>query len=292
MRIDELPRMKGRPAPQVWITAYDFPTARMVEAAGVDAILVGDSYGNVVLGYETTLSVTLDDMVRAAQAVARGAPNTLRIVDLPFLSYADEARALRSAERAMQEGNAHAVKLEGGEAVADTVRRLTRFGVPVVGHLGYTPQSSLLLGRRVQGRGAAAEERLVHDAEALAQAGASAIVLELVPAEAAARVTETVPVPTIGIGAGLGCDGQVLVLHDVIGLTQGAVPKLARRYADVAGAIRDAVAAYAADVRARRFPAEEHTVHAHTQATAQTRPGQAGSGAAGEEPERGANPPG
>lgn len=284
MRIDELPRMKGRPEPQVWITAYDFPMARMVEAAGVDAILVGDSYGNVVLGYDTTLSVTVDDMVRAAQAVARGAPNTLRIVDLPFLSYADEARALRSAERVMQEGNAHAVKLEGGEAVAETVRRLTRFGVPVVGHLGYTPQSSLLLGRRVQGRGAEAEERLVRDAEALADAGASAIVLELVPAEAAARVTETVPVPTIGIGAGLGCDGQVLVLHDVIGLTQGAVPKLARRYADVSGAIREAVAAYAADVRARRFPGEEHTVHA------QVRTRRSGHGAAGEASVHGSDP--
>ncbi len=261
MRIDELPRAKGRPEPLVWVTAYDYPMARMVEEAGVDTILVGDSYGNVVLGYDTTLPVTLDDMVRAAAAVMRGAPGTLRVVDLPFLSYATLDRALESAERVMREAGAHAVKLEGGEAVAAVVERLTAHGVPVVGHLGYTPQSALLLGRRVQGRSDEAAERLVADAKALEEAGVSAIVLELVPAEVAERVTEATSVPTIGIGAGLSCDGQVLVLHDLIGLTQGSVPKLARRYADVSGAIRDAVAEYARDVRSRTFPTEENTVH-------------------------------
>lgn len=261
MRIDELPRAKGRPEPLVWVTAYDFPMARMVEAAGVDTILVGDSYGNVVLGYDTTLSVTMDDMVRAGQAVMRGAPDTLRVVDLPFLSYATEDRALRGAERLMREAGAHAVKLEGGETVAASVARLTAFGVPVVGHLGYTPQSALLLGRKVQGRGVRAAERLMADARALEDAGVSAIVLELVPAEVAAEVTAAVGVPTIGIGAGPSCDGQVLVLHDLIGLTQGAVPRLAKRYAHVSDQIRDAVGRYADEVRGRTFPAEENTVH-------------------------------
>lgn len=262
MRIHELPRAKGRLEPLVWVTAYDYPMARMVEEAGVDTILVGDSYGNVVLGFDTTLPVTVDDLVRVGQAVMRGAPDTLRVVDLPFLSYATEDRALRSAERLMQEAGAHAVKLEGGRVQAGIVGKLTACGVPVVGHLGYTPQSALLLGRRVQGKGEKAGERLLEDAKALEDAGASAIVLELVPAEVAQHVTQAIGIPTIGIGAGPACDGQVLVLHDLIGLTQGSVPKLAKRYVDVSGAVRDAVAQYAGEVRRRQFPAEEHTVHA------------------------------
>lgn len=261
MTLDELRRSKGADPPQVWVTAYDFPTARLVEEAGVDVILVGDSLGNVVLGHKSTLPVTVNDMVRASAAVSRGAQQTLRVVDLPYLSYTTAAEALRNARRLMVEGGADALKLEGGAHVVAQVQALVRYGIPVVGHLGYTPQAAPLLGRRVQGRGEDAARRLLEDAAVLTEAGVCALVLEMVPAELAARVTQAIAVPTIGIGAGASTDGQVLVLHDLVGLTQGRVPRFARRYADVSAVIRDAVGRYAEEVRSGRFPAAEHAFH-------------------------------
>ncbi len=260
MTLAELRRRKGRTPPLVWVTAYDQPTAHLAQDAGVDTILVGDSVGTVVLGHASTLAVTLDDMVRFGQAVARGAPSTLRVVDLPYLTYANVDRAVASAGRLMVEASAHAVKLEGGAHVAPQVEALTRYGIPVVGHLGYTPQASPLLGRRVQGRGDAGG-RLREDAARLVDAGIVALVLEMVPAELASAVTAALDVPTIGIGAGPGTDGQVLVLHDLLGLTQGHVPRFSKAYADVAGVVRGALAQYAEDVREGRFPAPEHEFH-------------------------------
>lgn len=261
MTLDELRRTKGGDPPQVWVTAYDFPMARLVEEAGVDVILVGDSLGNVVLGHKSTLSVTVDDMVRAGAAVSRGAPHTLRVVDLPYLSYTTAPQALDNARRLMVEGGADALKLEGGAHVAAQVKALVQYGIPVVGHLGYTPQAAPLLGRHVQGRGEDAAGRVLEDAAVLTEAGVCALVLEMVPAELAARVTQAIPVPTVGIGAGAGTDGQVLVLYDLVGLTQGRVPKFARRYADVSAVVRDAVGRYAEEVRSGRFPAQEHVFH-------------------------------
>jgi len=261
MTVTQLKAAKGADRPLVWVTAYDYPFAVQIEAAGVDTILVGDSLGNTALGHAGTQPVTLDDMVRAARAVARGAPRTLRVVDLPFLTYTTPADAVCAARRLVQDGAADAVKLEGGAHVAPQIRALTQFGVAVVAHLGYTPQSASLLGRRVQGRGSEAAQRLVDDANAVVEAGAVAVVLEQVPAELGARVTAAVPVPTIGIGAGSATDGQVLVLTDLLGLTVGRVPKFVRPYAALGEAARDAVARYAADVRAGTFPAPEHAFH-------------------------------
>lgn len=243
----------------VAITAYTTPEARCCDEAGVDVILVGDSLGRVVLGLPDELGVTLEDMVRHTEAVARGVRRALVVADMPFLSYqADAAEAVRHAGRLVRAGAA-AVKLEGGAFWADTVRRVVEAGIPVIGHLGFTPQSVHRFGGpRVQGRGPDAEERLLADARALAGAGVSAIVLELVPAPLAARVTHEVNVPTIGIGAGPDCSGQILVLYDVIGLSP-RVPRLARTYADLRRALQDAVAAYAREVRAGTFPAAEHT---------------------------------
>jgi 3-methyl-2-oxobutanoate hydroxymethyltransferase len=261
MTVREVTRRKGGTPPLVMVTAYDYPTARCVAEAGVDLILVGDSLGNVVLGHPSTLPVTVEDMIRAAQAAGRGAPDVLRVVDLPFLTYATVDRALNTAGRVLRETGAGAVKLEGGERMAPQVEALVQSGVPVMGHIGFTPQSELRLGRRVQARGEAGAARLRRDARALAEAGAFAIVVELVPAEVAAEVTAEVPIPTIGIGAGPHCDGQVLVLHDLIGLDFGPVKRHVRQYADVAGAIRQAVRAYAAEVRDGAFPGPEHAAH-------------------------------
>ncbi len=261
MTLAELRRRKGAKPPLVWVTAYDQPTARLAQDAGVDTILVGDSIGTVVLGYPSTLPVTVEDMVRAGQAVARGAPATMRVVDLPYLSYVSVDGALATAGRLMVEASAHAVKLEGGAHVAPQTEALSRYGIPVVGHLGYTPQASPLLGRRVQGRGEAGAARLREDAARLCDAGIVALVLEMVPSELAGALTAELPVPTIGIGAGAQTDGQVLVLHDLLGLTQGRVPRFSKAYADVAGVIRGAVGAFAQDVREGRFPAPEHEFH-------------------------------
>jgi 3-methyl-2-oxobutanoate hydroxymethyltransferase len=238
------------------LTAYDHPSARLAEMAGVRVLLVGDSLGMVVHGETTTLPVTLEDMVRASRSVVRGAPQSLVITDLPFLSYATEERALHAAGRAMQEAGAQAVKLEGGAPILPIVRRLAELGVPVMGHLGFTPQSQHQIGVRVQASQAATARQLIADALALEAAGAFAVVLELVPAPLAAHVTERLGIPTIGIGAGPGCSGQVQVWHDLLGLYGDKPPRHARRYADVGATITTALAAYVQDVRDGRFPTD------------------------------------
>jgi 3-methyl-2-oxobutanoate hydroxymethyltransferase len=252
---------KERGEPIVMVTAYDALFARLVDESGVDAILVGDSLGNVFAGLETTVPVTLDQMIYHGLAARRGTTRALLVVDLPFLTYqVSTERALLNAGRVMQETRCDAVKLEGGsEEICDTVRALVRAGIPVVGHLGFTPQSVHVLGGfRVQGRTDDAAERLLADALRLQEAGVFSLVLELVPASLAARVTAALAVPTIGIGAGLGCDGQVLVLQDLLGLTDQFTPKFLRRYASLAETTRDAVRRFGDEVRARAYPADEH----------------------------------
>jgi 3-methyl-2-oxobutanoate hydroxymethyltransferase len=239
------------------LTAYDFPTARLVAEAGVDLILVGDSLGMVVLGYDSTLPVTLADMVHHARAARRGAPEAFVIADLPFLSYGTPAQALDSAARLMKEALADSVKLEGGEEVVPIVEALVRAGVPVLGHVGLTPQTaSALGGYKLQGKDEAAAKRILDGAAALEQAGCWGVVLELVPAPLAKLVTERVGIPTIGIGAGPHCDGQVLVFHDLVGMFSGFTPTFVKRYAEAGASIKDAVARYAAEVRDGSFPGE------------------------------------
>ena len=252
--LSDLQRMKteGRRIPM--LTAYDHPSARLADLAGVPLLLVGDSLGMVVHGHETTLPVTLDDMVRHASAVVRGSERALVVADLPFLTYADEAQAVASAGRLMREAGVQAVKLEGGAPVAGAVRRLTELGVPVMGHLGFTPQSQHQLGLRVQAKAAIEARRLIEDALLLEASGAFAVVLELVPAPLAAEVTRRLRVPTIGIGAGAGCDGQVQVWHDLLGLGGDKPPRHAKRYADVGGEIVRALTAYREEVEAGAFP--------------------------------------
>jgi 3-methyl-2-oxobutanoate hydroxymethyltransferase len=244
------------------ITAYDVSGARLVDAAGVDAILVGDSLGMTVLGHPSTLQVTMDDMLRATAAVARGAKRAMIVADMPFMSYQASVKdAMRNAAALMAAGAA-AVKLEGGAAVAGTVRRLVEAGIPVMGHLGLTPQSvNQLGGYRVQGKDTAAALRLLDDARAIDEAGAFAAVLECIPAELAARVTAEVGMCTIGIGAGVGCDGEVQVYHDLLGLGGEFVPRHATRYADLGNAVITAVADYANDVRMGQFPGENQSTH-------------------------------
>jgi 3-methyl-2-oxobutanoate hydroxymethyltransferase len=243
------------------VTAYDFPTARLADEAGAEVLLVGDSLGTVVLGYESTLPVTMADMLHHVKAVTRARPAALVVADMPFLSYqASVEEAVRNAGRFVQEGGADAVKLEGGERVAAAVRRIVEIGIPVMGHLGLTPQSLLAFGGyKVQGRGEAEQERLLGEARLLQECGCFALVLEGIPARLGAVVSRELGIPTIGIGAGAACDGQVLVSHDLLGLTQGRVPKFVRRYADLAGTMRDAFARYVADVKARRFPSDEES---------------------------------
>jgi 3-methyl-2-oxobutanoate hydroxymethyltransferase len=243
----------------VMLTAYDHPSAVIAAAAGIRLILVGDSLGMVVQGHDSTLPVTLDDIVRHASWVVRGAPEALVVADLPFLTYATPADAVASARRLMQEGGAQAVKLEGGVAMAATVRHLTGLGVPVMGHLGFTPQAMHQLGVRVQAKAAAEARQLVADALALQEAGAFAVVLELVPAVLAEAVTRLLSIPTIGIGAGAGCDGQVQVWHDLFGLAGATSPRHAKRYAELGEAMRLAIVAYADDVRAGHFPTAAHS---------------------------------
>lgn len=240
------------------VTAYDYTSARIVDASSVSAILVGDSLGMVVQGHDSTLPVTVDDMVYHTRAVVRGARRPLVVTDLPFGSYALEDDALRAAIRLMAEGGCQSVKLEGGRSVAAIVRRLVDAGIPVVGHLGFTPQSVHAIGMRVQGRSPEAARRLLDDARALQDAGAWAVVLELVPAELAAAVTERLDIPTIGIGAGAGCDGQVQVWHDLLGLYDDFVPRHARRFRTLAAEAAAALDEYADAVRDSSFPAPEN----------------------------------
>ena len=245
----------------VMLTCYDAAFARLLEQADVDVLLVGDSLNQVLAGHETTLSATLDQMIYHAGAVHRGAPRSLVFVDLPFLTYqVSVAEAIRNAGRVLQESGTNGVKLEGGRPMAETVRALVDRGIPVIGHLGLTPQSVHALGGyRVQGRDEATAERLVADARALEEAGACAIVLELLPAALARRISAALTIPTIGIGAGAGCDGQVLVLHDMLGLNEGFNPKFLKRYAELGEAVRGAVRAYAAEVREGTYPGPGHS---------------------------------
>lgn len=253
---------KASGAPIVVVTAYDAPGARLAEEAGVDCVLVGDSLGMTVLGYESTLPVTMDDMVRHTAAVARATSRAMVVADMPFGSYqASDDDAIANAVRLLAEGGAAGVKIEGGVTVAPLVDRLVSSGIPVMGHIGLTPQSVHAFGGyRVQGRDTDAALALVGDALALEEAGAFAIVLELVPAELAAIITEELSIPTIGIGAGGFCDGQVQVFHDLLGLGT-FTPRHARQYVDAGTAMREALGSYADDVRSGAFPSEENLTH-------------------------------
>lgn len=252
-------RWKTERRPISVLTAYDYTTARLLDQGGADCLLVGDTLGMVVQGHATTLPVTLDQMVYHAEMVARAARRAFVVADLPFLSYqASVEQAILSAGRLLKETKCAAVKLEGGRAMAETIRALTEIGIPVMGHVGLTPQSVFTLGGFKVQRDA---EAIVADARAAAEAGAFAIVLECIPAEVAARITAELPVPTIGIGAGADCDGQVLVVSDMLGLFEGFRPKFVRHYAELAETIRQATAAFVADVAARRFPDESESFH-------------------------------
>jgi len=240
------------------LTAYDFPTAKLLDEAGIPVLLVGDSVGNNVLGYENTLPVTMEEMLHHTRAVARGVSNALVVGDMPFLSYqVSVEEGIRNAGRFLKEGGAGAVKIEGAQI--ELVHRLSDLGIPVMAHVGLTPQSVHGLGGyRVQGRGEEAARRVADEAAALEKAGSFAIVLEAMPADLAAELTRTLQIPTIGIGAGPGTDAQVLVLHDLLGLSE-RLPKFARAYADLRGAISEAAGTFAADVAAGRFPDDEHS---------------------------------
>ena len=259
MTVPEFRARKGG-EPLVCLTAYDVLTAAILSEAGVDLILVGDSLGNVVLGYESTLPVTLDDILHHCAAVTRAHPRSLVIADMPYLSYhINPEETIRNAGRLIQSAGVDGVKLEGGRERLAHVRALIETEIPVMGHLGLTPQSVLRFGGyRVQGRTADAAERLLEDAQALEEAGCFSLVLEGVPAGLAARVTEAISIPTVGIGAGSACDGQILVVTDLLGLPP-SVPKFVRRYADLHQLVGDAVRSYAEDVRARRFPGPGET---------------------------------
>ncbi len=256
----DLSAMKAAGRRIVMLTCYDALFARLLDSADVDVLLVGDSVHQVLGGHESTLGATLDQMIYHAAAVRRGT-RTLTFVDLPFLSYqVSPEDAIRNAGRVLQETDAHGVKLEGGGAMAPTVAALVERGIPVMGHLGLTPQSvNALGGYRVQGRGVAAADRIASDALALEQAGACGMVLELVPQQLARRISESLTIPTIGIGAGPGCDGQVLVLHDMLGLNDTFQPRFLKRYAELAATVREAAHAFAEDVRGGHYPDDQHS---------------------------------
>ncbi len=258
--ISQIVKMKQRGERIPVITAYDYTSAQIADQAGIPMIHVGDTVGMVVQGHDTTLPVTLDEMIYHARAVVRGSQQALVTGDMPFLTYTTVEQAVSSAGRLMQEAGVQAVKLEGGAAVVPMVQRIVEVGMPVVGHLGYTPQSEHQIGRRVQGKRAEAARQLLADALALEAAGAFAIVLELVPIQLAREVTQRLRIPTIGIGAGPYCDGQVQVWHDLVGLYTDFVPRHSRRYANLAETIAGALESYTADVRNGQFPTEQHAV--------------------------------
>ena len=259
--LTELAEMKARRQPIVMVTAYDAPGGRLADAAGADIILVGDSAAMVVLGHDSTVPATVDEMIVLTRAVTRGAKRPLVVADMPFGSFqVSDALAVVNAVRFVKEAGADAVKLEGAGPTLSRVQAIVGAGVPVMGHVGLTPQSATMLGGfKAQGRTAEKAERLYEDALALEAAGCFAIVLEAVPAAVAARVTEALNVPTIGIGAGAACDGQVLVWHDLLGLYAGKAPRFVKRYADLATEAKRAVESYVDDVREGRFPEEQHT---------------------------------
>lgn len=254
----DIQKMKQRGQRIPMLTAYDYTSAQIADRSGIPMLLVGDSLSMVVQGHTTTLPVTLDDMIYHTKAVVRGSQHALVIGDLPFLTYTTVEQAVQSSGRLLQEGGAQAVKLEGGGSVVPIVRRLTELGIPVMGHLGFTPQSVHVLGTRVQGKTAEAAYRLMHDALALEQAGAFAVVLELVPAQLAREITLRLRIPTIGIGAGPWCDGQVQVWHDLLGLFTDFVPRHTRHYANLFQTITAALQEYANDVRDGHFPTMQH----------------------------------
>lgn len=252
---------KARGEKLTMLTAYDYSTAKLVDGAGINSILVGDSLGNVVLGYPDTISVTMEDMIHHCAAVSRGIKDTLLICDMPFMSYqASVYDAVVNAGRLMKEGRAHAVKLEGGVEMEETIRSIVNASIPVCGHIGLTPQSiNAFGGFKVQGKGEAAAQKLLDDARAVERAGAFAVVLECVPAALAKRVTEEISIPTIGIGAGADCDGQVLVYQDMLGMFTDFKPKFVKHFANVGQIMTEAFKAYDAEVKAGEFPAAEHT---------------------------------
>jgi 3-methyl-2-oxobutanoate hydroxymethyltransferase len=261
LTVADLVAMKAAGRRIVMLTCYDAIFARLLEESGVEVLLVGDSLNQVIAGHETTLSATLDQMIYHAAAVRRGTRRALVFVDLPFLTYQISIpEAIRNAGRVLQETGAHGVKLEGGSHMVETVSALIERGIPVIGHLGLTPQSVHALGGyRVQGRDQPAADRLLNDAKLLQSAGACAVVLELIPASLAARVSQTLTIPTIGIGAGPACDGQVLVLHDMLGLNEQFAPKFLKHYGNLGQTVREAVRAFAGEVREGKYPDKEHS---------------------------------
>lgn len=258
--IPELRNMAVQGEKITMLTAYDYPTASILEKAGIDTILVGDSLGMVVLGYDSTVPVTMADMLHHAKAVRRGAPNTFVVVDLPYLSYATPQDALKNAGRLIQEAGADAIKLEGGEDYSEVIRFLTKSGIPVVGHIGLTPQTATQLGGfKVQGKDFESATKLLKDAHAVTEAGAIMLTLEAIPANLAAKITEEINIPTIGIGAGENCSGQVLVFHDLVGLFEKFVPKFVKQYEFLGMKIESAVKQYCEEVKAQTFPSPEHS---------------------------------
>lgn len=261
LNVVKMKKMKQDNHPISMLTAYDYPSARLAEEAGVDIILVGDSLGNVVLGYDSTLPVTVDDIVYHTRAVARGAQHTFIVADLPFMTYHGSIdETLRNVRRVMQEGYAHAVKLEGGKEIAETVKTIVQSGVPVIGHIGLTPQSvNQIGGYRIQGKDEQDAKRLMEDAKALEEAGAFAIVLELVTEQVASIITSERTIPIIGIGAGRDCDGQVIVFHDLLKYSPDYREKrFVKTYADIGYQIKHSISEYVADVKNRQFPGPEH----------------------------------
>ncbi len=258
VNISRIKEMKLKGEKFAMLTAYDYSTAKIVDEAGIPLILVGDSLGNVVLGYDSTIPVTMEEMLHHTKAVTRAVKNAMVIGDMPFMTYQiNREEALRNAARFLQEGGAQAVKLEGGVTVADTVKSIVDCGIPVMGHIGMTPQSrNQLGGYKIQGKTPEVAKKLLDDAIALAQAGAFAVVLETVPTPLATLITQKAGIPTIGIGAGPGCDGQVLVIHDALGFTTGFVPKHAKQYAHLTDIIKEAVTEYQNEVRTGAFPTE------------------------------------
>jgi 3-methyl-2-oxobutanoate hydroxymethyltransferase len=257
--VTKLRAMKERGEKIVMLTAYDYSTARLADDAGIPLLLVGDSLGRVMLGYDSEVRVTMDDMLHHTKAVSRGAQRALVIGDMPFMSYTvNPDEAMRNAARFLQEGGARAVKVEGA-AVAPTIERIVAAGIPVMGHLGLTPQSiNVIGGHKIQGKTHEAAEKILRDALALERAGCFAIVLETVPTALAGLVSRKLSIPTIGIGAGVDCDGQVLVIGDLLGVFERFTPRFAKRYAEIGGATREALARFAAEARAGEFPTHEH----------------------------------
>lgn len=253
--------MKASKEKITMLTAYDFTTAKMVDAGGVDAILVGDSAANVMAGYETTLPITLDHMIYHTQCVVRGVERALVVADLPFGTYqSNPEKALESAVRMMKEGGAHAIKIEGGEEIAESIKKIVNAGIPVMGHLGLTPQSIYQFGSyKVRAKEDAEADKLIADAKLLEELGCFSLVLEKIPADLAKKVTESISIPTIGIGAGNNCDGQVLVYHDMVGMNKGFKPKFLRQYLDLYTEITGAVGQYVADVKTSEFPSEKES---------------------------------